>query len=560
VSGYNSFNLAALTICPAPLPDAQGFEKHDRTNATTHHNFKRFSMRVVTSRQMQELDRRAINDIGIPGIELMENAGRGTFEQIKRSYPELVTKKIVVLCGRGNNGGDGFVIARHCCNAGASVHVVLLAGIGNVTGDAQTNLHAYQQLGGVIREVIDEAGWDSLTGDILHADLIVDALLGTGLSSDVTGVYKRAINFINSLTAPIVAVDIPSGIDATTGRILGAAVRAQLTCTFGLPKRGLLLFPGASHAGRLEVIDIGIPASLIVQEENMEMLLERNFFKGVLPRRDADTHKGSYGHVFVIAGSPGKTGAAAMAAQAALRTGAGLVTLGVPRTLNSILAIKVTEAMTEPLPDFGEGFLGITAWPKVKDILKGKSVIALGPGLSERDETAQFTYRVLEEAMAPLVIDADGLNAIAKKITVLKNIKAPAVLTPHPGEMGRLMGRSTQAIQMDRIESARAFSLEHGVIVVLKGARTVIAEPGGAVYINPTGNPGMASGGMGDVLTGMIAGLVAQGLEPLQAAQLAVFTHGHIGDGIAAGRAPIGILATDIIEGIPGALKHFIGF
>lgn len=518
-------------------------------------------MRIVTARQMQELDRTTIHDIGIPGIELMENAGRGTFEQIKRWYPDLITKKIVILCGRGNNGGDGFVIARRLFREGAAVRVLLFAGIDKVTGDAKTNLHNYQQLGGVIREVIDEAEWDIVKGDIPHADLIVDALLGTGLSSEVTGLYKSAIDSINCLTAtPVIAVDIPSGIDATTGRILGAAVRAHLTCTFGLPKRGLLIYPGAAYTGRLEVIDIGIPESLVRQLVCTEFLLGKSSLKGILPCRAADAHKGTFGHVFVIAGSPGKTGAPAMAAQAAMRTGAGLVTVGVPRTLNPILEIKVTEAMTEPLPDFGEGFLGITAWPRVKDVLKGKSVIALGPGLSDRDETAQFVYRVLEEALIPLVIDADGLNAVAKKKAVLKNIKQPAILTPHPGEMARLTGRSTQDIQQDRMESARAFSMQYGVIVVLKGARTVIAEPGGAVYINPTGNAGMASGGMGDVLTGMIAGLVAQGVAPLQASQLAVFTHGAIGDALAAERSPVGILATDLIDRIPGALKPFIGF
>lgn len=516
-------------------------------------------MRVVTARQMQELDRRAIDERGIPGLQLMENAGRGAFEQIKRCFPGDPGRSIVVLCGRGNNGGDGFVIARHFLKEGARVTVFLLSSADRVSGDARTNLQAYLQTGGALQEILDEEQWGRSAGDMKHAGIIVDALLGTGLSSELSGLYKRAIEDINALShARVVSADIPSGIDATTGRVLGAAVKAHLTCTFGLPKRGLLVYPGASHAGRLEVIDIGIPEELIEKEDIREFLLDEAFLKGAMPGRSPDSHKGSYGHVLILAGSPGKTGAAALAAGAAMRAGAGLVTLGVPRSLNSILEVKLTEAMTEPLPDFGDGYLGITAWPRVKEILGGKTVIALGPGLAAREETAQFVCRVLEEAAAPLVIDADALNALARNTGILKKIKQPAVITPHPGEMARLMGVSTSDVQQNRAGCAQKFAAEHNVFVVLKGARTIIAEPGGNIYINPTGNPGMASGGMGDVLTGMIAGLAAQGMALLRAAQLSAFVHGRIGDALAGERAPVGILATDILEGIPGGLQPFI--
>ncbi len=472
-------------------------------------------MQIATALQMQELDRKTINDLGIPGIVLMENAGRGTCEQIKRHFPD-VKKKIVVLCGSGNNGGDGFVIARYFYNKGFKTSVYLFSAADKVRGDAKINLQAFQQMGGQVLETTDDEQWKRAGNDIKHAGLIVDAMLGTGLSSEVRGLYKLVIEDINALPLiPVVAVDIPSGIDATTGKILGTAVKADLTCTFGLPKRGLVLFPGLFHTGNLEVIDIGIPGQLIESQGLQEYLLDESHFKGVIPLRNPESHKGTFGHLFIIAGSPGKTGAAAMAARAAMRTGAGLVTLGTPETLNSVLEAKLTEVMTEPLPDNGKGFLGISAWDRICKLLDGKAAVAAGPGMSDRTGTAGLVYRLLEESPVPVIVDADGLNAIAKNPDILKKTKSPAILTPHPGEMSRLMGTTTENIQANRVESARKFSKEYGVTVVLKGARTVIAEPAGNIFINPTGNPGMASGGMGDVLTGMVSGLVAQGLSTL---------------------------------------------
>ncbi|MEI6127131.1 MAG: NAD(P)H-hydrate epimerase, partial [Pseudomonadota bacterium] len=304
-------------------------------------------MHVVTAGQMQELDRKTITERGIPGLQLMENAGRGTFEQIKRYFPEALGKNIVVLCGRGNNGGDGFVIGRYLLQEGARVKVFLFSSADKVSGDARTNLQAYEQTGGCIQEIADEAQWNHARGDMEYAGIIVDALLGTGLSSEVSGLYKHVIEDINAQShARVVSVDIPSGIDATTGRVLGAAVQAHLTCTFGLPKRGLLVYPGASHAGSLEIIDIGIPQELIEKEGLQEFLVDEPLLRGAISGRNPDSHKGSYGHVLILAGSPGKTGAAAMTARAAMRAGAGLVTLGVPRTLNPILEVKLTEAMT----------------------------------------------------------------------------------------------------------------------------------------------------------------------------------------------------------------------
>ncbi len=516
-------------------------------------------MNIVTAQQMKALDQQTINDIGIPGIVLMENAGRGTVEQIQRYFPDVLAKRIVVLCGRGNNGGDGFVIARYLYNAGCNVKTFLLAPIDKVGGDAKINMIVFQNMGALIQEITDEKQWQHALTDVKHAGLVIDALLGTGLSSEVRGLYRSVIKDVNEATSvPVVSVDIPSGVDATTGRILGAAIHAQLTCTFGLPKRGHVVFPGLAHTGTLEIVDIGIPNRLINQAGITEYLLDENYFTGSIPRRDPEAHKGTYGHVCILAGSPGKTGAAAMAGQAAMRTGAGLVTLGVPESLNPILEAKVTEVMTEPIADKGKGVLDSDEWSSIRDLLAGKTVVALGPGLSDQDTTAQLVYRVIESSPIPIVIDADGLNVLAKKPTALQQAQAPVIITPHPGEMARLMGTTVQSIQSDRISCARDFSRDYGAVVVLKGARTIIAEPNGRIYINPTGNPGLASAGMGDVLTGIIAGLTAQGLTPLRASQLGVFIHGSVGDTLAGEGAPIGIMATDLINRIPAALSSFI--
>ncbi len=516
-------------------------------------------MYIVTADQMKELDRRTIQETGIPGAVLMENAGRGTVDQILCYFPYKKNGPVHVLCGRGNNGGDGFVIARYFSNYGAVVKVFLLSSAGRVQGDAKVNMDAYVNMGGNIQELEDEAGLDSMADELGSAAIIVDALLGTGLTSEVKGLYRRVIDQVNGLKdIPVVAVDVPSGIDATTGKVLGSAVKAWLTCTFGLPKIGLFNYPGRENAGEVEVIDICIPGSLIKESDINTFVQEEDDFAGLLPKRSPDSHKGTYGHVLVVAGSPGKTGAASMAGHAAMRAGAGLVTLGVPACLLGVVEEKTMEVMTEPLPDFDEGYLGISSWQRISAILKGKSALAVGPGLSDRDETGKLVLKLIEEAGIPLVIDADALNLLAENIDVLKRTKKVPVLTPHPGEMARLTGRSVKEVQGNRINIASTFAKEYGVVLVLKGASTIIAEPGGKIFINPTGNPGMAGGGTGDVLTGFIAGLIAQGISSLDAARMAVFIHGAIGDFIYENEYEIGILATDITEKIPEFLSAYI--
>jgi NAD(P)H-hydrate epimerase len=360
---------------------------------------------------------------------------------------------------------------------------------------------------------------------------------------------------MNQSARPIVAVDIPSGISSTTGEILGAAVRADLTVTFGLPKRGHYLYPGAAYRGVLKVVDIGIPLDLISQTSCPVSLLTPETIRLALPQRPADAHKGRFGHVLVIGGSVGKTGAAAMAAQAALRVGAGLVTLATPSSLNPIMEQKLTEVMTAPLPETPDQTLSLGAEKALLDLVQDKSVVVLGPGLSTHPETQELVRKLLYSLRLPIVLDADGINALAGHSEMLSKSRAKIVLTPHPGEMGRLIGSSSKKVQGDRLGTAQSFAQRHKVWLVLKGAYTVLADPEGSLFINPTGNEGMATGGTGDVLAGMLGGLMAQGLDPLQASQAGVYLHGLSGDMAVSRKGNIGIIAGDITECIPLSIQ-----
>jgi len=512
-------------------------------------------MKVVSALQMKNLDRRAIEEFGIPGIVLMENAGRGTIEVIDKYFPAMSMKKIIVIAGSGNNGGDGFVIGRHLLNRGVEVEAFLLGHKAKVSGDAKVNMVLYQKLRPV-KELHRQEDLMKFQTQIGDADLIIDAILGTGVNTEVRGLYRDIIDYINSLPTPVVSVDIPSGIDASTGKILGTAIYADLTVTFGLPKIGLLIHPGLDRVGILEVADISIPPYL-VQEENIQVeLLEAHKLFPLLKQRDSNSHKGNYGHVLIIAGSVGKTGAAAMSSDAALRIGAGLVTLGIPASLNPVMEVKLTEVMTEPLAETDSQTLSTKSLPRIQELIEGKEVLALGPGISTHSETIAIVQHIIRNSRTSLIVDADGINALGKKPSVLHEAQCPIILTPHPGEMARITGTSIKEVQDDRIGVAKKFAQEYGVVLVLKGARTIIAEPNGNVYINCTGNPGMASGGIGDVLTGMIAGLVAQGYTISEASRLGVFLHGYIADEITDQRGEVGLTATDIINRIPLSLKE----
>ena len=507
-------------------------------------------MKIVTAHTMQELDRRAIEEYGIPGRDLMEQAGRGCADHILAAYGTRNLKKAVILAGKGNNGGDGYVIARYLIEKDWQVLVLILAEQQNIHGDALTNLVLLPEE--ILSFCPDEGELtEKHADDIQSADVLVDALLGTGLRNDLQGVYLEAVELINAAPGKVVAVDIPTGVHGTTGRILGQAVRANLTVTFAMAKLGQILYPAAELVGRLVIVDIGIPPQLMEESVGYDFLNEK-LMTPLVKKRERQAHKGVFGHCLIIAGSTGKTGAAALAANSAVRAGSGLVTLAVPESLNAILELKTTEAMTVALPDAGSGHLTIHAIATIEKHLPGKSALAIGPGIDRRPASVTVVQNLVENVSLPMVIDADGLNALAEDLTVLHRRRSNnIVLTPHPGEMARLIGSSIPDVAAIRISLAQEFARTYGVYVVLKGARTIIAAPNGMAAINGSGNPGMASGGMGDVLTGVIVSLLGQGYSTWNACRLGVYIHGLAGDLVAMEQGEIGMTATDLIERIP---------
>lgn len=515
-------------------------------------------MIVVTAQQMQAMDKRTIDQIGIPGMVLMENAGRGFVSVMWQQFPQLEEMHVGVVAGRGNNGGDGFVIARYLSQARVQVTVFLLAEKDLVGGDAAINLTLLDQLQVHILQIPTEEALAKTQSQFKKPNLWVDAILGTGLNSVVRGRYKKVIDLLNQTGEPILAVDIPSGIDADTGQLLGTAIQAHTTVTFGHPKIGHLQYPGRHLSGAIQVVNIGIPESVTRYVAPKQQLLTEDKVRAILPRRAPDDHKGRSGHVLVLGGSPGKTGAPAMSANGAVRSGAGLVTLGVAADLNGTVEPLILESMSLPLPHTKPGILGISALDQILEHTLDKRCVAIGPGLGTHPSTVQLVLQLLKDLTVPLVIDADGLNCMAERPTPFKNTHAPIVITPHPGEMSRLMGIETQTIQTDRVGHARRYACDNGIWVVLKGAATVIADPQGQVWINPTGNPGMASGGMGDVLTGIIAGLIAQQLTPTNAACAGVYLHGLAANHVAQTVSPWGYGAGDLIPAIPVALGQLL--
>lgn len=510
-------------------------------------------MKLLTTAQMRELDRQAIEDLGVPGVVLMENAGRGAAERLSRRYAELFPGPVLILAGRGNNGGDGYVIARHLNNWGWQVQTLVLAEPATIIGDASVNLDILIRMGGQVAFVPDEHGLVNALDAAGDVRLVVDALFGTGLSAPVRGHYGRAIDWINACGHPVVAVDIPSGVDATHGSLLGKAVRADLTLTFAAPKLGQTLYPGRAQVGNLEVLDIGIPATLLAACEDDFRLVTAAEASPLLPARPATGHKGTFGHLLVVAGSRGKTGAAALTAEGGLRMGAGLVTLACPASAQPALAVKLTEVMTAPLAEI-DGALALAAGEELRALWQDKEALALGPGLGQSPDTTELVCTLVRECPLPMVIDADGLNALGPHPSFLRDIPdLQAVLTPHPGEMSRLTGTSVADIEADRVGAAQRFALDYRVTLVLKGARTVIALPNGRVRINASGNAGMASGGMGDALTGMIGGLLAQGMSPESASTLGVYLHGLAGDRLAANQGNAGLFASDLLRELPAA-------
>jgi hydroxyethylthiazole kinase-like uncharacterized protein yjeF len=529
-------------------------------------------MKVLTAAQMREADRLTSERFGVPSLTLMENAGTGVVEFLATQFPDLARRHIVILCGKGNNGGDGLVVARLLKRQGGNPEVFLFGAPDALKGDAATNLKHWQKLGAELRVVTSAREWEAARGTLAEADLIVDALLGTGLSGPVEGLLAAAIEDVNQISharprrTRVLAVDTPSGLPSDAGseaRITGPVIVADYTVTFTAPKVGQLVSPQCDRVGRLVVHGIGTPAQLLEEDPQLKFhWLQPGEFGSLSLRRPAAAHKGDYGHALIVAGSLGKAGAAVLAATGALRSGAGLVTVATPADSLPIVAAGLPEMMTAPLVSTEAGSIGLgnLDYGRFAELLKGKTVVAMGPGLSTHQETQQFVRLLLADCPLPVILDADGLNAFAEGRAVeLNKRKAPAVaLTPHPGEMARLLCCTTEQVQENRLGIALQAAARWNAFVVLKGYHTIIATPDGRAFINSTGNPGMATGGTGDVLTGMLAGLTAQfGTGNWERTLgLGVYLHGLAGDLAAArvGEAPL--IASDLIAEIPQAWRQ----
>ncbi len=510
-------------------------------------------MRVLNAAQMREADRRTIEEIGIPSLVLMENAGRQVVAAMEAVHGDLQEHIVAVLCGRGNNGGDGFVIARTLVQRGVDVSVFLIGRVADVRGDARVNLDILGRLGVTVVEIGDSQDWELHFTEIADSTLIVDAIFGTGLNAPLAGLMETVVADVNGSGIPVVAVDLPSGLSADTHEPIGDSIDAGMTVALAAPKLSLVLPPAERRAGDIVIADIGIPPEIIEHVDGPRVeLLTRADMRALVTPRSADSHKGDYGRVLLVAGSRGKTGAAFLSATGALRSGAGLVTVATPSNCLPILAAMAPEFMTEALDETPDGLDP----DGVDHVLDGAAdVIAIGPGLGTAVSTRAFTRALVDRATLPLVIDADGLNAFAGEAADLVGREGrPVIITPHPGEMARLLGITTEAVQANRLEVSRRFASEHQVYVVLKGHRTVIATPDGTVFINPTGNPGMATGGTGDVLTGMVAAILAQSLDAEAACKLAVYLHGLAGDLAAADEGEIAMTAGDLADHLGDAL------
>jgi len=506
---------------------------------------------VFTAAEMRALDARAIRELGIPGPRLMDNAGTGAAALIARWLAPIRGKAVVVVCGKGNNGGDGFVVARRLKARGAAVRVFLVGRRAEVRGDAADALGRWR---GRVEEVEEPSGLARALGG---ADGIVDALLGTGVSGAARGPVAAAIEAINRAGAggvPVVALDLPSGLDSDRGALLGPTVKAWRTVTFAGLKRSLLLTPAAAQAGAVEIGDIGVPAEA-ARRGITTWRLEIADVRPSFPPRDLDAHKGRFGHLLIVAGSLGKTGAAVLAGRAALRSGVGLCTIAAPASQQPIVAAQAPEYMTEALPETAAQSLALEAKDRLLELARRMDAVAIGPGLSLDPETQELARVLIRELQRPMVVDADALSALAGHLDLLRHAAGPRVLTPHPGEMARMLGTTIEAVQADRIEMARTFAREHRVAIALKGAHTVIGGPDGHVTINPTGNPGMAKGGAGDVLTGIVGALLAREIEPAAALRAGCYLHGLAGDVAARERGEYAMLASDIIESLPAALR-----
>jgi NAD(P)H-hydrate epimerase len=514
---------------------------------------------LLTAEEMRALDRGTIDGGHATGEALMERAGAGVARAIEEHWGPVLGLRVLVLCGAGNNGGDGFVAARHLRARGADVAVGLLGERGRVTGDALTHLQRAESEG--VRPVCVRTD-EELRGLAAARDAwdyALDAVLGTGARGTPEGLAAAAVETLRALDdagTRIVAVDLPTGVDADTGAIARRAARADLTVTFGAPKRGHYLYPGRAFAGAVEVVDIGLVPTAPDAARHPFELATPGAMADLVPVRDPRAHKGAVGRVLLVGGSVGLTGAVALAAQAATRSGAGYVQACVPSSVNDILEVKLTEEMTIPCPETGQRAFALDALDAILGRAQDADAVALGSGLSRHPEAAELARRLVAACAKPMVIDADGINAFEGSAAALRNGGAPRVITPHLGEAARLTGVDAADLEARRLDAAREWAITLGVVLVLKGVPTVTAAPDGHATVNPTGNPGMATAGMGDVLTGVIASLLAQGLVPYDAARLGAYVHGMAGDRAAAEIGPVGLAAGDLLRTLPAAMRE----
>src|ERR1700720_1575304 len=533
-------------------------------------------MKVLTAEQMREVDRLTTVRYGVPSLQLMENAGAAVADYLSQAFPDLSTRGILVLCGKGNNGGDGFVVARRLRERGAPPRVFLFAELSAVLGDAAVNLQLWRTGGGELHAVTSKSEWATAREALNEADFVVDALLGTGIKGPVEGLLASVIEDVNTWREKrpsrlgrgrarfVISVDMPSGLPSGNEDFGGPVIRADVTVTFTAPKVGQLLAPRADCVGKLVVRDIGTPRELLDDDPTLKLhWLEPGEFRGLPMVRKADSNKGNFGHALIVAGSLGKSGAAVLSGCAALRAGAGLVTVATPANVLPIVAAGMPEMMTTPLLENDDG----TVSPRNLDddrfarVARDKSVLAMGPGLSTNPETQQFIRTVLQKLSLPVILDADGLNAFAGQTDELRTRKPELLaVTPHPGEMGRLLGATARDVQAKRLEVALDAAAKWKAFVILKGFHTILATPHGRAYVNTTGNPGMATGGTGDVLTGMLAGLTAEfGTKNWERVLgLGVYLHGLAGDVAAerVGEAPL--IASDVVEALPEAYARLL--
>ncbi len=521
-------------------------------------------MKAVSTELMRELERKTSADFQVAGETLMDRAGYCVAQSVDALCDRYGWRggAVLLVAGRGNNGGDAFVAARYLKQRGYAVSVWLACAQGDVRGDARLHLTRLKSAKVSPEEFPVQEDWDELTANLCAGAsqgcvVVVDGVLGTGLHGPAHGPAAGAIRYINSLSRQslVVAIDVPSGLDADLGRAEGDAITADLTVTLGLPKRGLLEPRAVNNVGRLEVGDIGLPAVLTDRIESEIELIAASDVRGMIPQRACLAHKGNFGQVLIIGGAAGYAGAVSLAARAAVRSGAGLVSVLTPRGIAPVVAGAVLEAMVHAAPETETGSLAIGGWDAWRGQLERFSAVLAGPGLTRHPDTLALIERLLQDCPVPLVLDADALNVLEGRLDALRRRPAPLIITPHPGEMGRLLGCPPGEVQVDRFAAARSSAARSGAVVVLKGAGTVVAAGGEPLQINLTGNPGMATGGTGDVLAGLLAGLLAQGLKPFDAARAAVFLHGRAGDEAACEKGEACLAAGDVIEALPYAFQ-----